>query len=637
MTSARRALFWASIAFAALVVLAVGGFGLARALGSGEVLGSVVVEDVALGGLDRQGAADALLSLEDRLVTTPAPFVVAGSRVVLQPIQVGFDLHEEAIVDRAMELGREGSLFQQFSWWLRHLFTTVRLQTAASIDTAALEEVLEQWDEEAVGNPPFPGAIEVQDGVPVARYPEPGEEIDRRQAPELVLTQLSRLEREPVELPVVAARPVLSEGDVERALHTAQLWLSGPVTLVAEGGEVSLAFTPAELASAFRSEVVRQSPARMELYFDPEQVAAILAPHQAAIELPPVDARLEVEGTEVRLIPGRNGTLIAPEETALALQQAAGTAARTGVLPMREGAEPEVTTAELEALDIRHMVSEFTTYHDCCQARVTNIHLIADEVDGAIVLPGESFSLNQHVGRRTAEEGYLPAGTIIAGELVDTVGGGVSQFATTFYNAVFWGGYEDIEHSPHSFYFSRYPEGIEATISWPQPDLVFRNDSDSAVLIKTAYTDTSITVRFYGNNDGRMLRGEQRNGRLNIEVLAEGGPAARRVSAEVSGRYDYRDPAPPLYRGNPDLGVDEQRVVQSSAQGWSVTVTRTITVGEDAFVREWIVRYRPRQEIIEVHPCKVPDSGVACPTTTTTTVAPPPTTVAPTTSTSGEE
>ena len=205
---------------------------------------------------------------------------------------------------------------------------------------------------------------------------------------------------------------------------------------------------------------------------------------------------------------------------------------------------------------------------------------------------------------------------------MDTVGGGVSQFATTFYNAVFWGGYEDITHKPHSFYFTRYPEGIEATISWPVPELEFRNNTDKAILIKTEYTDTSITVKFFSDNDGRIVVGEQRHGSTNVTVVDEGGPDARRISATVSGRYSYTNPPEPEYRPNESLDVDEEHVVQRPAQGWSVTVTRTITWRGETTTQEWIVRYRPKREIIEVHPCKVPDSEIECPVddSSTTTV-----------------
>ena len=74
----------------------------------------------------------------------------------------------------------------------------------------------------------------------------------------------------------------------------------------------------------------------------------------------------------------------------------------------------------------------------------------------------------------------------------------MSQFATTMYNATFFAGMEDVEHKPHSYYITRYPEGREATVSTPAPDLKWRNDSPHGVLVTTSYTGTSITVTLWG-------------------------------------------------------------------------------------------------------------------------------------------
>jgi hypothetical protein len=156
------------------------------------------------------------------------------------------------------------------------------------------------------------------------------------------------------------------------------------------------------------------------------------------------------------------------------------------------------------------LVSEFTTYHPCCQSRNININLIADMVDGAVVMPGETFSLNGHVGERTEEKGFVRAGAIIGGVVYCcdspiNIGGGTSQFATTLYNAIFFGAYEDVYHRPHSLYFNRYPVVREATLSFPGPDVQFRNDTAFPVTIRTEHTSRSITVKLHGNNEGRSV------------------------------------------------------------------------------------------------------------------------------------
>ena len=608
-----------------LVALVLALYGVSRAASAGQVIGSVQTEGTELGGLIPEEAGTALVDLEANLAETPITFTVSGNEVQIPPASIGFDLDEGTMVRRAMEVGREGNFVGQFWWWLTHLFSTHELAVSAVVDRDAVEAVLSIWDSEVIGNPPFPGGVGINGTVAEALYPRPGQQVDRSVAPHLILGQAATFDRTVTELPVITSEPTLTSRDIDQAVLQAQLILAGPVTLRNAEREREVTFTVSQIASGLRTEVF---PDRIEFSIDPEVVSEILEPLKAGLEEAPIDAQLVIEGDLAVVVPGRRGTIINPETTADHLLLAANSAARVGTFPIDESAEPEVTTEELEALGIRHKVSQFTTYHPCCQNRVTNIHLIADKVNNIMVMPGDTFSLNESAGERTTEDGYLEDGTIIGGEITDTVGGGVSQFATTFYNAIFWGGYEDVIHKPHSFYFSRYPLGIEATISWPLPDLQFRNDSENAILIRTSYSNSSVTVAIFGDNDGRIVSGEQSEGRLRMSVVAEGGPAAQVVTAEVSEPYNHRDPPPARYVGDETIVPPEQVVDQAPAQGYMVNVSRTITVNGVATTLDWTVVYSPRQEIIKVHPCQIEFSGVSCPTTTTlppettTTVAP---------------
>ncbi len=163
---------------------------------------------------------------------------------------------------------------------------------------------------------------------------------------------------------------------------------------------------------------------------------------------------------------------------------------------------PEITgfdegVEELESLGIVELVSTFTTKHACCANRVKNIQRFADLTQGVIIRPGEEFSLNGFVGRRTRENGFVADGAIALGNFEQQVGGGISQYATTFFNASFFAGVEFLEYQSHSIYISRYPRGREATISWRKPDLKIRNNTEYGILVWNEYTPTSITVSFY--------------------------------------------------------------------------------------------------------------------------------------------
>lgn len=626
----------AVIAVGAFFVILFGIYGLNRWISAGQVIGNVKVAEAEVGGRTEDEAANIIDALEIGRLARTASFLIDGNEVELQPGYTGLDIDSEKALAEAMAVGRTGNFANQFLHWLTHIFETTEIELEGELDETATAELFDQWDSEVIDKPIHHGSIELVDGELVATYPSTGVGIDRDLAFGIVLDALLAPTSELVEIPTDTVEPTLTTAQVDAALVEAQTMLSGPISLTYDGKQVVI--TESQLADAFVSETATESPAQISNSFDPEVVDTFIDPIRDQFEAAPVNAEFIIHDDDtVSVKPGVNGTRIDEEEAAQRLYEASLTGDRTTQLPIVEGAEPEVTTEYLESLNVKHLVSQFTTYHDCCEARVTNIQLMADAIDGTLVLPGQIFSINDHVGERTPEKGYLPAGSIVGGEIVDTYGGGVSQFATTFYNAVFWGGYEDIEHQPHSYYFSRYPEGVEATLFWRSIDLKFRNNREHAVLIDTRYTGNSITVRFFGFNDGRTLAGEQSGGTTKVWVASEGGPDALHVKGETSDRYNITSPPEPEIRANPELGVDDQKRIQGSADGWSVTVTRRILKGGTELVeeQEWVHRYRPQREIIEVHPCKVPDTSTACPTTTTTSTVPPTTTSSSTPPTSG--
>ncbi|WP_249999391.1 VanW family protein [Actinoplanes sp. M2I2] len=171
-------------------------------------------------------------------------------------------------------------------------------------------------------------------------------------------------------------------------------------------------------------------------------------------------------------------------------------------LPVRT-LPPGNDTPKLAGVD--QLIGTFTTYHPCCAPRVTNIHRIAELIDGTVVPAGGTFSLNDAAGERTRGRGFVPAPAIVDGELEDQLGGGVSQFSTTLFNAAWFAGLDIERHQPHSLYISRYPPGREATLDWRAIDQVIRNDTSAPFVIRTRTTGTSVTVGIYGHTGDREV------------------------------------------------------------------------------------------------------------------------------------
>lgn len=147
-------------------------------------------------------------------------------------------------------------------------------------------------------------------------------------------------------------------------------------------------------------------------------------------------------------------------------------------------------------------ISSFTTQYvdsDSTQNRKHNIHHVADLLNNSVAAAnGGEWSYNDTAGNFGEAEGFLPAGSISDGEYTDSYGGGVCQVATTVFNAVYDAGYPVLERRNHSLYIASYPAGRDAAVSYPDLDLVWQNDTASDVLLRTSYTDTTVTVTLYG-------------------------------------------------------------------------------------------------------------------------------------------
>ena len=581
-------------------------FAMDRASNGGEILGGVTVGGVELSGLSETQARRALQDLEADMRSDPLIFDVQGTRFQLLPSDIGLDVDEEALLGAALGNGREGGLGTQFRWWAGHLADRGDLVIApvGIWDRTALRAYLDQWETSAIADPPFDGGVTVQEGRVVGLSPEPGTGIDQESVFALVDETIWDVGSHPIiVVPTLVRAPALTDADVAEAVARAEGLLRGPVVLSRFSPEVQVTFSRQALASALRSEVVGlPDDAAIRLYFDTSSLMEYLEPRRAEIEFAPVDAEVIILPNDTPSIIESSPALVIDEENLPdVLLTAAASAGRAGIFPYKDGDPPQFSTEDAEALGIKGLIS----YHDgevCCttfytpggdeknQNRIHNIHLMADTVNGTIVLPGETFSLNDLVGQRTLEKGYLPAGAII-GPIVEccddpaNIGGGVSQFTTTIYNAVFWSGLQDVDHTPHTLYISRYPEGIEATLGWPSPDLAFRNNTDAAVYIKTEYTDDSITVKFFGDNGG-------------IEV-----------AAELSERSNFTTPQE-YFDGDAAVHPGDRKVTDDGSPGWTVTVTRTITYpGGEKTSQSWTWRYHPWPKRVSVHPCELEPSN----------------------------
>ncbi len=347
-----------------------------------------------------------------------------------------------------------------------------------SVDQSRMQKTLDDLDA-GTGAAPVEGTVEFRDGRAVPVLSRPGVVIDRSAAQ--VLLERRFLSSGSQKLPTQVAKPTVDDAAVQRALaEFAKPAMSGPVTLVL-GGESVVA--PPKLFGKGLSMVAEDD--NLVPRVDGELLLEALGPVMRTVGREPQDARFVVRGGKPRIVPAKVGVELDPQEIEDGFAEVAVLeGAKRRLVVEGKATQPAFTTADAKALKITEQVSTFTTNFPYAEYRNVNLGRAAKLIDGTVLEPGETFSLNGIVGERTKANGFTEGYIVSDGIFTKDLGGGVSQIATTTFNAMFFAGLKDVEHKPHSVYIDRYPEGREATVAWPSLDLRFTNDSPYGVLVK---------------------------------------------------------------------------------------------------------------------------------------------------------
>ncbi|WKU02904.1 VanW family protein [Micromonospora sp. HUAS LYJ1] len=498
---------------------------------AGDVPRGTSVLGTELGGRSRADAARELRAeLEKRAATLDAPLtvVVGENRAEIKPADVGLAVDVDATVAAATDAQAHP---------VDRLFGSRSVDPVVTVDAAKLDAALREILGKQGRDMTLP-AIIFTGTTPKPVYPKPSLTLDPEQSARVV--RAGWLAGQPVTVPVVEKNPVTTREEVDRMIaELAKPAVAAPVTITSTKGSVSV--PPSTIARALRFSA--DDEGKLTPKVDVKRLRSALGSKLAAIESPPKDAGLTVSGGKLKVVPGRAGQQL--DSAALGRDLLA-------VLPKPDGrtvtgqlteAEPELTEAKLAELGIKERVSTFSTKFPggLSSPRSQNIIQAAKDVDGTIVKPGETFSLNAHTGERGYGQGYQDAPVIVGGKLVPGVGGGVSQFTTTLFNASYYAGLEDVEHKPHSFYFSRYPAVIESTIFWPDLDFKFRNNTPYGVLIDTAYTSNTITVSMWSTKIYDSVKteyGPRRNITSPKTVHLEPGPKCIAAAGSIGFTQD---------------------------------------------------------------------------------------------------
>ncbi|OLS39920.1 VanW family protein [Bacillus sp. MRMR6] len=161
---------------------------------------------------------------------------------------------------------------------------------------------------------------------------------------------------------------------------------------------------------------------------------------------------------------------------------------------------PRVDSELLSEIRSKRIGRYLTSFNPRNRMRTTNIDLAVEAINNYVVFPGETFSFNRVVGKRTVEKGYKKAKVIVRGEFAEDIGGGICQVSSTLFNAVDNAGLQITQRFSHSRNVSYIPPGRDATVSWYGPDFEFLNNYNQAVLIRAKTVGHLLVIKLYSSD-----------------------------------------------------------------------------------------------------------------------------------------
>lgn len=560
----RRIGLVAAAVFGALVVV----YGVDLLLSNGKVPRGVTVAGVEVGG---EAHTDAERMLRDELeprLKEPVKVRAGDVDAEVDPAEAGLE------IDWAATVARAGDQPLNPITRLTSLFSSREVGVATVQDDKKLGTAVEGL-RTRTDRAPAEGTVRFEGVNPVAVDPRPGQKLDVPGARKALVDGWASGQR--VTLPVSVTKVKTTVEGVHKAVdEIAKPAVAGPVIIHGEGKDATL--EPAVIAGSLVFQPA--DGGGLSATFDQNKLVGALGPQLASTEVEGKDATIVFSGGAPKVEPSVDGKGVDWAKTLTPLADVVKKADGRELTAEYAPKPAKVTTDAANKLGIKEVIGEFTT-KGFAQDSGVNIKVVAGEVNGAIVQPGATFSLNGYTGPRTKAQGYVEAGVIENGAPAREVGGGISQFATTLYNAAYFGAMKDAGHKEHSYYISRYPAAREATV-FQNPDgssvidLKFTNDSDTGVAIQTIWTPSSITVKLWGTK------------RYEVESV-------------TGGRSNQTEPPT-------KPGPAENCHATNGAPGFTTTDTRIIRevgTGREVSRKTRTVKYNPQPKIV----CGPPPAG----------------------------
>ncbi len=561
----RRGTFSFLLTLVAIIVfMASFAVGYAR-VNQGKVLPGVDVAGVSLSGLTHDQAA---AKLSDSLPSLSAGNLVIDINGTQQSLPYssfsrGYDT--DFMLSQALDLGRAASFGQQIQEQMRILLSGVSVQPQVSWDSQELADEVAAIAQSAQVDP-VSASLSRVNGQYVVNPAQPGLSVDVEGAVADALGVVNNTSPADTQISVHTSivPPVISTDQAQAAADTIERVVAGGLTV--SGAELTTRISADELRGwVYLNE--GQGGGNWQVVIERDPIRQFVADYALQTDVAPTNATFTFNNggnVNVTVVPSKDGRAADVEATTdsimAALQaRATGADAPASVELALGSVAPQFTTADAQAIS-QHVtkIGEWTTKYVAgpLNGGGVNIQIPTSIINGYVVEPGQLFDFLQVIGPITSPP-YTAGAAIVHGHTVEdgVLGGGMCSCSTTLFNAAMRSGLDIHARRNHSYYISRYPVGLDATV-WiasakSRQTMSFVNDLQYPILIKGINKPNEVTFEIYGVPDGRTVE-------LSDPVVE---------NAKTAQEY---------YQYSNDLAPGQKQLVEYTVDGFDSTVVRTV-------------------------------------------------------------
>lgn len=461
------------------------------------------------------------------------------------PEELGIKINFDSTLDKVARVGHRGKFFFDIGQQILALFGHYNLTFSYQINEKQMETYIKE-DLDSINNPVINASWQYDEKTDnfVQIPSQKGTIVDQKDFELQLHRRLEKLAKDDIFLTLITDYPEILEGETKQAYIRAQEILAeAPYKLIIndplKDKPIKIILTKEELIPfiEFQQIIDEENPKNKILgtTLNDQTLKDYLIILSPSINRSPIDAQFTVVENQVTdFVLSQDGLKLEIEKNVLNIKEKIATSPPVG--PLRSEASeagekeielevsivpPKTATKDIDNLGITSFLGKgVSNFAGSPSSRIHNIKIGSAEFHGLLIKPEEEFSFNTILGEVGPEQGYKEELVIKRDKTIPEYGGGLCQVSTTAFRAAVYTGLKITERYPHAFpvvYYS--PQGFDATIYPPHPDLRFINDTPDHLLIQTKVEGNYLTFEFYGTDDGRKI---EINGPHQYDVKPDG-------------------------------------------------------------------------------------------------------------------